>query len=178
MQYRDGPTIYLIDTPGFDDTRRTHAQVLSEVSYSLGATYPKDVKLAGIIYLHSIKENQMKSSVMKNLATLQAMCGITSPANVILATTMWDTLKDPHSRQVGMNRGNELRTTPNYWANMVAGGSTRFWHQRTHESPMNMIDHIMNYGTSIVLDLQRQVVDQKLTLDTTSVGQELKRELL
>ncbi|ERF74701.1 hypothetical protein EPUS_00831 [Endocarpon pusillum Z07020] len=25
MQYRDGPTIYLIDTPGFDDTRRTDA---------------------------------------------------------------------------------------------------------------------------------------------------------
>ncbi|ERF74702.1 hypothetical protein EPUS_00832 [Endocarpon pusillum Z07020] len=83
---------------------------------------------------------------------------------------MWDALKDPHSRQVGINHGNELRTTPNYWANMVTGGSTMFRHQKIHESSMNMIDRVMNYDTSIVLDLQRQVVDQKLTLDTTSAG--------
>jgi hypothetical protein len=61
---------------------------------------------------------------------------------------------------------------------MVAGGSTMFRHQGTYESAMNMIDHTMNYGNSIVLDIQRQMVDQKLTLDKTSAGQELKRELL
>lgn len=43
---------------------------------------------------------------------------------------------------------------------------------------MNMMDHILNYGTSIVLDIQREMFDQKLTPKKPSGGQELKRELL
>lgn len=124
MQCRDGPTIYLIDTPGFDDTRRTDAQVLSEVSYFLGATYSKDVKLAGN-HLSTTHQGEPDEELChEEVGHVASHLRNHKPANVFLATTVWDELRDSYSRQVGINRENELRTQPNYWANMVAGGGT------------------------------------------------------
>ncbi|KAH7336127.1 P-loop containing nucleoside triphosphate hydrolase protein [Rhexocercosporidium sp. MPI-PUGE-AT-0058] len=63
----DGRTIYLIDTPGFDDTNRSDTAILGEIADWLAETYNFDIKFSGIIYLHRITDTRVGGSGMKNI---------------------------------------------------------------------------------------------------------------
>ena len=46
-----GNNVFLVDTPGFDDTDRSDTEVLREIASWLTASYSNSIKLHGIIYL-------------------------------------------------------------------------------------------------------------------------------
>jgi hypothetical protein len=124
--YKDNRTIYLLDTPGFDDTTRSDTQVLKELATFLGATYSKDIKLAGIIYLHRITDNRIGGHALRNLAMFQKLCGKESLANVVLATTMWDKLKDVDAVQAARDAETQLIENPKWRGDMIDEGSKVF----------------------------------------------------
>jgi hypothetical protein len=79
----------LIDTPGFDDTERTDAEVLTKIERFLEAQYPSGTNLKGILYLHPIRDTRHQTSLLRNFSMFRKLCGDSSLANVVLATTMW-----------------------------------------------------------------------------------------
>jgi len=83
--------------------------------------------------------------------------------NVILASTRWDQVKE----SVGADRENRLRE--HFWSYMIGHGSTitRFYGDR--DSAQAMVSQLLGSG-NIVLDIQRQMVDEGKTLDQTSAG--------
>ncbi|KAH6624179.1 P-loop containing nucleoside triphosphate hydrolase protein [Chaetomium sp. MPI-SDFR-AT-0129] len=89
----DDQTIYLIDTPGFDDTTRSDTAILHEVAKWLKASYDADIQLAGIVYLHRIEDNRVGGAGTTNLRMFRELCGDDGLACVVLATTMWP--RDP-----------------------------------------------------------------------------------
>ena len=58
----DGRDIYLIDTPGFDDTNKPDTEILQAISSLLAQSYTSTHKLAGIVYLHRITGGRMENS--------------------------------------------------------------------------------------------------------------------
>lgn len=174
LQYGDGRKLYLIDTPGFDDTTRSDTDVLKEISYFLGAAYSKHVKLAGIVYLHSITDTRMGFSALKNLKMFRALCGNTSLEHVVLATTKWDDLL---KEETGRAREKELEATPEFWGDMLENGSHMFRHENNRRSAVRIINHLLRVRGEMVLDIQRQMIDQGRSLDQTSAGRELEREV-
>ncbi len=52
--------VFLVDTPGFDDSTRSDVEVLRELAAWLTATYAKEIRLSGIIYLHRINQPRSK----------------------------------------------------------------------------------------------------------------------
>ena len=111
--------VYLIDTPGFDDTNRSDNEVLCEIASWLTASYNAKIRLSGIIYLHRISDVRMQGSAKKNLFMFRKLCGPEALKNVILATTMWDRISETE----GKARENELTTTPDFWGWMLSQGS-------------------------------------------------------
>ena len=83
--------MYLIDTPGIDDTRRGDTEVLEDVAFYLSKIYEQDIKLAGIIYLHRITDVRISGSSLRNLKIFKALCVEEKNVfkHVVLATTMW-----------------------------------------------------------------------------------------
>ncbi|CAM1505055.1 Fc.00g106920.m01.CDS01 [Cosmosporella sp. VM-42] len=67
--------IYLVDTPGFDDTTRSDTDVLKDIATWLTNSYQKDLKLSGIMYLHRITDHRMVGSAKKNLFMFKKLCG-------------------------------------------------------------------------------------------------------
>lgn len=112
-------TVYLIDTPGFDDTSRSDNEVLCEIASWLTTSYTAKIRLSGIIYLHRISDQRMQGSAKKNLFMFKKLCGPNALKHVILATTMWDRVSEAE----GKARENELTTTPDFWGWMVSQGS-------------------------------------------------------
>ncbi|KAI9693201.1 MAG: hypothetical protein M1822_005197 [Bathelium mastoideum] len=179
-KYRPDINVYLIDTPGFDDTNRTDAEVLKELAAWLTEMYRKDLKLNGIIYLHRITDVRMQGSAKLNLFTFKKLCGPNALKHVVLATTMWENVHE----EVGADRERELEETPEFWGWMLQHESKMMRHANNRESAMRLIEHFVSkppLESKVILDLQVEMVEQGKELDETNAGKEvegaLKQEL-
>ncbi|KIM94588.1 hypothetical protein OIDMADRAFT_79278, partial [Oidiodendron maius Zn] len=177
--YRNKRKIFLLDTPGFDDTDRKDTEILKAIAYYLGAAYSVKVKLAGVIYLHRITDIRYTGSATRNLRMFQALCGGSSMANVVLATTMWDSLKGNEDLMKARNVQAELEDPKcDWWYDMIQLGSKTFKHYGNVSTATDIIDYIMGLKNDAVLDIQRQMIDDHRTLDQTTAGQEMQKDLL
>ncbi|KAF6824170.1 hypothetical protein CPLU01_11017 [Colletotrichum plurivorum] len=168
--------VWLVDTPGFDDTHRSDADVLREIATWLSNLYENTVKLHGIIYMHRITDRRLGGSARQNLVMFKKLCGQDAFKNVILATTMWEDVKE----EQGNKREEELKKRPEFWGEMINKGSTVFRHQNTQESALNLVKYFLEKPpgeATTILDLQREMVDQGRSLDQTGAGQEVDEGL-
>ncbi|KAJ3524909.1 hypothetical protein NM208_g11865 [Fusarium decemcellulare] len=167
-------TVYLIDTPGFDDTNKSDTEVLSEIAAWLSDSYKNKIRLHGIIYLHRITDVRMQGSAKKNLIMFKELCGQDALRKVVLATTMWDKV----SKDEAEKREAELISTPDFWGWMLGKGSSCQRHDNTALSARRIVNALASDGKLITTNLQKQLVDEKRTLDETSAGKELQSEMV
>ena len=80
----DNQKIYVMDTPGFDDTFTNDIDTLRNIAGWLGDTYSHKITLSGIIYLHRIQDNKMQGAAMKNLRMFRKLVGNDGLNNVSL----------------------------------------------------------------------------------------------
>lgn len=165
-------TIYLIDTPGFDDTTRSDTEVLKDIARWIGASYKSQILLHGIVYLHRISDPRLQASAKKNLLIFKKLCGQDALKKVILVTTMWDKV----GPEEGEARERELIRTPEVWGYMMGKGSRHRRHLNTAETARGIVLSLAS-GSAIATSLQKELVDEQLSLDRTSAGQELESEL-
>lgn len=168
MPWTKEATVYLIDTPGFDDTNKSDTEVLKEIAASLASLYDARIKLSGIIYLHQISLNRLLGSAKRNLFMFQKLRGENALRSVILATTMWDKV----SKATGEKHENELKSTYDFWGVMIEKGSTVHRHDGSRESALNLVQHVAQMEP-VVVDLQKELVEGKLPLNETGAGQEV-----
>lgn len=168
--YAPGTSFYLVDTPGFNDTSRTDKQVLQNITEWLGTTYKQGVKLNGIVYFHPISDRRMTGSARKNLLMFSKLCGEGALSKVILATTMWENV----DRADGELREKQLTETRDFWGFMCEKGSRILRHYNNKESAMKLLSYFASDKTQkVTLDVQRELVEGRKTLDETRVGKEL-----
>ncbi|KAJ9504306.1 hypothetical protein H2202_000362 [Exophiala xenobiotica] len=174
-----GVRVWLIDTPGFDDTNRSDAEVLKDVAFWLAAAYTKETRLAGIIYLHRIIDVRMSGAANRNLRMFRQLCGVNNLNSVILATTHWtDENGNTVPEAVGQARINELQQTEDFWGGMIAKGSRVEKHDGSAKSARRIVSNLVDRRIQAVLDIQRQLVDEHRSLDDTDAGQALQSEPL
>ena len=157
--------VALVDTPGFDDTKRSDAEILEQIVEFLCAQYKLGIPLKGIIYMHRITDNKMSGSAQRYFEMFMRLCGERNLENVILLTTMWSELKDEGK---GFERERELRA--DFWTTMERRGSTI----RQFDGSKSMAEGFiikMLRKPEIVLDIQEELVDQGKRLDQTKAGQ-------
>lgn len=168
--YAPGTSFYLVDTPGFNDTSLTDKQVLQNITEWLGTTYKQGVKLNGIVYFHPISDHRMTGSARRNLLMFSKLCGEGALSKVILATTMWESV-DPADGEL---REKQLTETRDFWGFMCEKGSRILRHYNNKESAMKLLSYFAGDKTQkVTLDVQRELVEGRKTLDETRVGKEL-----
>ncbi|KAL4061695.1 P-loop containing nucleoside triphosphate hydrolase protein [Scleroderma yunnanense] len=126
----------LIDTPGFNNSHKSHIQVLQIIADWLKTTYKQKVMLSGLLYLHRISDNRMAGTPLSNLNMFKRLCGENNFKNIVLVTTMWDEV----SEDVGLQREEELNMS--FWEVMIRLGSTTRRFNLTKESAWDIINII------------------------------------
>jgi hypothetical protein len=170
----DGNPVALLDTPGFDDTYKTDADVLKTVADFLAHTYKKNIRLSGIIYLQRITDPRITHGGRANLALFRALCGDDPLRKVVLATTFWGEMNNlDRARQ----HEEELKTNPEYWGDMLTKKATMTRFHDTQESAFQILRGLMQNEEKISLKIQTEMVDYKLDLDKTTAGESLNQEL-
>ncbi|KAK4159912.1 P-loop containing nucleoside triphosphate hydrolase protein [Cladorrhinum sp. PSN259] len=157
--------VYVVDTPGFDDTDRSDAEVLDDITRFLAAQYESGVKLRGIIFLHRITDVRMQGSALTHFHIFEELCGEEALGNVILLTTRWDELDHIDT---GRRRQQELRDE--YWDSMIEHGSyVRKFHPASPDLAEALILRLLR-RQDVVLQVQKDVMVQGKPLEATSVG--------
>tara|TARA_R110002003_G_scaffold46_3_gene3740 strand:+ start:7310 stop:8131 length:822 start_codon:yes stop_codon:yes gene_type:complete len=158
-----------VDTPGFDDTYRSDSDILREVALWLNKAHASDLKLAGIVFLHRIPDVRVGGSGKRNINMFQKLCGDESLASVVLATTMWDLTTE----KAGKDREAELKKQPLLWKRMIDHGSVVFRQDEEKASALRIVKYLVDRKKPVTLDIQREMVDEKLDLLQTGAGSEL-----
>ncbi|EWY83656.1 hypothetical protein FOYG_13458 [Fusarium oxysporum NRRL 32931] len=169
----DTSDIYLLDTPGFDDTNRSDTEVLKEIALCLTKTYEDNIKLSGILYLHRITDRRMGGSAKKNLMMFRKLCGEESLMNVILVTTMWE---DEYTA-IGERREQELIATGGFWGALVEEGAQISRHNNTRSSAMPLLRTIAK-SYRVTISIQKEMVSEHKDLNKTEAGIGLNSDIL
>jgi 50S ribosome-binding GTPase len=168
-----GRTGYLIDTPGFDDTNRSDTEILKEIAGFLTKLYTRNIGVTGLVYVHRITEPRLQGSAITNLEVFQKLCGVQCFPQVALVSTMWQELRGAEALALGKEREAELQSNVAFWGAMTKGGSRTFRHSGEIESAEAIFRWFFGFP-QIVLNVQRELVDDHLTLDQTEAGKFLK----
>ncbi|KAK6997388.1 GTP-binding protein A [Favolaschia claudopus] len=149
----DGRLVTLIDTPGFNDTNKSDADILKEIAAFLAASYKHGMRLAGIIYMHRISDNRMGGVARRHFKMFRELCGESTLKNVAIVTSMWgqDDLQTEEAREELMR------------------------HYRTTECA-HAILHSLFGNRPRALQIQRELVDEHKDISQTAAGEELNRE--
>ena len=98
------------------------------------------------------------------------LCGDTTLKNVVLVTNMWDDV----SRDAGESREKELST--NFFKPALDKGARMARHHNTERSARDVVRMIMK-NRHVVLQIQRELVDERRDITRTSAGEIINREL-
>lgn len=169
----DERSITLVDTPGFDDTTRSRGEILNELTEYLSAQHALNIPLLGILYLHKITDNRMTGSSLTYLRLFESLVGQDAMKNVVLVTTMWNKVRD---EDIGEALRREQELFDNYWRSMEDKGSYLASFDGSTDSALALILQLSG-NDGVVLDIQKEIVEQDRDVLHTSAGQNLLREL-
>ncbi|KAI5999967.1 P-loop containing nucleoside triphosphate hydrolase protein [Pisolithus albus] len=165
-------SVVLVDTPGFNDTKKSDLEILNLISDWLNPNPISTPILSAILYFHRITDNRMAGTPLKNLRVFEKLCGKDAMSKVILVTTMWDEV----DTDTGNERLEELKDS--YWKGMISRGSTTFkcnglsldnvWSILKSRLPQ----WLKKEEEASVL-LQKEISDMKLEIKETAAGQQL-----
>jgi GTPase SAR1 family protein len=159
-----GTKVLIIDTPGFDEAKRSDSEILTEIARLLSAQYQLGVELKGIIYIHRITDIRYGRSAAKTFEIFKRICGEKPLKNVLLVTSRW---ADGMNEKLGSQREGELKE--NFWAYMLDKGSNMSRFYGDHDSAVMLVGQLL-IKDSIVLELQRDLVDHGKKLNETAAG--------
>jgi hypothetical protein len=162
-----GKEVWFLDTPGFDDTYLRDTEVLEEITNALAEQRLHRRKVNGVVYLHSILENRMRGSALKNLRMMLELAGKDGRLrNVALVTTMWDRLA---SKDEGVKT--EQMFKAKFWNEMISFGASvgRIEDHTDRKEYVRIVEQIMK-NNGVILQIQEETVDQELPLGETSAG--------
>jgi len=132
----DGRPVIFVDTPGFDHTFTSDAEIRTMICNWLVKAKKKNATLATILYLHRISDNRMSGSAMKNLRLFSTMCGKDAMPNVVIVTTMWSKVSEVE----GTERETDLKG--DVWNEMLGGGCSVVRFKDTPDSAWDIIRNI------------------------------------
>ncbi|KAJ8502984.1 hypothetical protein ONZ45_g11263 [Pleurotus djamor] len=166
--YNGEQDIVLVDTPGFDDTYRSDADILQSIADWLNSTYQRRILVSGILYLHRLSDNRFAGAPLRNLNVFNHLCGSNALKNVVLVTTMGDDLE----LSVKNQRLRELQDI--YWHEMIGHGSRVHDFDLTSKMIWKIIDGIgIGLRQPEPLQLPKEMVDQGKSLFETKAGKTL-----
>jgi GTPase SAR1 family protein len=176
----NGRRLTLIDTPGFDDTHSSDAEVLTSIANYLAHHSRSGRYIHGVIFLHRIIDVRLSASAIKMAEIVKRMCGKEFYARVALVTNMWQLLTN---REIGYQRERELLNHVKFWADFRGASAPHFQHSKTKESASKIMEgfirHLKSAPTRLPpLKIQKEIVQDGRPISETDAGDFLEGELV
>jgi hypothetical protein len=171
VETRIGETnVAVVDCPGFDDSTKSDTEILSIISELVTTQYHIGMKLWGVVFLQRIIDVRFQGSAQNVLSLFRQLVGDEALGNVVLATTQWSKVKE-EDWPTALSREQQLRDQ--YWRDMLGKNSMTTRFEGNKASAEGIIAQLI-CKSHVVLQLQKELVDQKKSLGKTAAGSLLK----
>lgn len=134
--------------------------------------YQSGHKLTGLLFFHRISDFRMGGISLKNFRTFRGLCGEQTLRNVVIVTNMWGEVNP----QLGEERERELSIKDDFFKPALDKGAKMMRHHNTLESAQEIIRHLLR-NNPMVLQIQREIVDEHRDVSQTAAAEEIEREL-
>jgi len=169
----DGRTVMLIDTPGFDDTTPSVLEVLKLISDYFSGLCSQGVKLAGVIYMHSVTEDHIRGPSKHNFHIFSKFCGDTSLRDVLIVTNKWPG-EEPND---GEAREQEFTNRDEFFGSAINKGARMLCHDGSRASADAILRHLLNRESTIP-PAHEGSLSQKTDLSRSTAGADAVHELV
>ncbi|KAJ3525844.1 hypothetical protein NMY22_g10407 [Coprinellus aureogranulatus] len=169
----DGRTVILVDTPGFDDTKKSDTDILKMIAQFLTHSYEEGKKLAGVIYIHRISDFRVGGTSSRNFSMFRKLCGDSTLKNVVVMTNMWGEV----SKELGEARERELASEDEFFKPVLDNDARMVRHDGTLASAQALIRHFLS-NIPEALQIQREIVEEKKDILETAAGEALNKDLI
>ncbi|KAK0652615.1 P-loop containing nucleoside triphosphate hydrolase protein [Cercophora newfieldiana] len=167
--------IVLIDTPGFDDDKRSDVRILEDIATWMAKR--GYMKLDGLIFLHPITHTRAGGSELNRTQLLEKILGEAAYSRVVIATTMWDYIASESSVQ---ERVNSRFAPGGVWHELRSKGADHVKHynnqQSAHEIVNRIVDITDRLGKPDVL-LEGELRQRQGRVVQTSAGRTLEKQI-
>ncbi|KAK5651197.1 hypothetical protein OQA88_12745 [Cercophora sp. LCS_1] len=165
--------IVLIDTPGFDDDKRSDLEILRDIAGWLGQRgyVTQHRSLDGLILLHPATHAVVSKNERKRSRILESILGEDAYNRVVIAATMWEHLEHEEFNDLLHGRAGEKGP----WVKFRNKGATITTHDNTAKSAHRIIQLIINNtarckeGPKAATILSKELV--------TPLGEELRAQI-
>ena len=178
--------VVLIDTPGFDDTSKSQADILEDIARFLKQSSvlsssshecslndashlayrdERGVKVSGVIYMHRISDRRVGGIARENFRLFEKICGEGAMKNVVIVTTMWEDVEE----NVGKAREQELATKSLFFQTAIQQGANMDRLQNNSESAKRVVSRFLP-NPYRRLQMQRELVDENKQVPETEAG--------
>lgn len=170
-------TVWLVDTPGFDDSFRSDVEVLQEIAAFFTQLYDHQIRFSGVLYLHRITDPRMSGTAIKNLELFKLLCGVRAFPIIRLLTMRWNCLSDPSEYAEAAEREKELANNPRFFQPLLEKGSRLMRHESSDQhSGKTVIESLLGIERKIDLSIQVEMVTQQKSLNETTAGKFLVQD--
>lgn len=160
--------VVLLDTPAFDNTYKSDAEILKEIALWLAESYSGGHQLTAILYLQRISDARLGGSALRNLALFEKLIGDGALKNVVFVTTMWSSV----DHALGLGREMELLENPRFFGAMMERGANTARFDGTTDGAYNIIRSVST-KTTFPLAIQQEIIDKNLPLAETEAGKQV-----
>ncbi|KAK1754007.1 hypothetical protein QBC47DRAFT_385401 [Echria macrotheca] len=170
----EGREIHLIDTPGFDHDILSNTEIVESIAIWMNERgFGTRPLLDGLVLFEPISLHRANGAERRRVRLLEMLFGVDVWKRVVIATTMWDAVKDtafemPESSVSVM------------WEHLCSRGAQVERHMNTSESAHRIISHVVqsaDRGGRLELLLQTELRRAPERLSTMPAGKELRRQL-
>jgi len=166
----DGRRVFLMDTPGFDDTNKTQLEILRIIANTLETQFKEGVKLHGVIYVHRISDNRVGGVAKSTFRIFRKICGDDSLKNVIIATTMWSKVSEAE----GQRRVQQLESLDDFFKPAIEKKAQMVHHKTdTVQSARDIIRRILDNHPQ-ALALQTELVVDGKPIEETAASRDVE----
>lgn len=168
----------MIDTPGFDDPKRSDGDILQSVASCLadlneGLIFGgQEVNLAGVVYVHRIQDVRMIGTMVQNLNVFRSLVGQDNMDHCVLLTTKWGL----EERSVAETRETELCSGQEYWRDDVRAGAKPVRFGDSHLSALEVLTTVIQRGSFVPQLTTEYVAEGRALMDTTA-GRAINKDL-
>ncbi|KAF9037182.1 hypothetical protein BJ165DRAFT_577258, partial [Panaeolus papilionaceus] len=135
VKRRSNP-VYLIDVPGFADTKISEMKIVSMLK-----DWMKEVKLFNIyhvLYFTPVNNLRLPGSHRQVLRTFQALTGVNTGQSITVVTTMWNCVWNENGRKRAESNFNQLQDE--IWKEYVDQGTEILKFHNTQGSALSILD--------------------------------------
>ncbi|KAF6749493.1 P-loop containing nucleoside triphosphate hydrolase protein [Ephemerocybe angulata] len=177
-----GRDVTIVDTPGFDDSVVSDFEIVKRIATWLKKSCERGSVLGGVLYLHDMSQDRFSGATRRNLDHFNLLCGEPCLRKAVILTTKWGGADGRDFEKI------ETDLQANHWATMIQKGArtSRLDAKDECASARSIVDSLLGgvasgpVGQKLleeVLQIQEELVHQKMPLQETMIAEALRKEL-